>query len=351
MTSVPGAWDGVGHLSRTVPDPRTAHDAFREHPHGIRYLYIGQRRADHPGMKPATGRDLHAGLRVSRLPCALVTALGLALVACERPAAPESVAPAKATAGPEITWAASALTRNPDLELLATDTAAGVFTVRIKSTNEVRTLRLTELAAAPISQLTTRPAATIAAADADPPAPATQAAPAQPAHAPVTPEPAATIAAAPPANETRSSTAAANYTIDRADGQVKVSGPGVSIVSAGTASAASVPNEPPGTDTIICEGRRMLQLDNRAIHVTGNAIIARGGCELYITNSRIVAGGTAVIVQDAIVHIANSTIEGSTASLDADDHARLLIRSSTFKGVQRRSARTVLQDQGGNQWR
>ena len=302
-------------------------------------------------MKPETRRNLRAALQILQWR-ALVTALGLSLVACERPAAPESGAPAKAATDPQIAWAATALTRNPDLELLATDTAAGVFTVRIKSSNEVHTLRLTELAAAPISQLSTKPAATSAAADQAKSAGAAQGAPAPLAQTPVTPEAAATTAATPPANEPPTHTEAANYTIDRAGGQVKVSGPGVSIVSAGTpAGAPRTVDETPGTDTIICEGRRMLHLDDRAINVAGNAVIARGGCELYITNSRILASGTAVTVQDAIVHISNSTIEGRSASLDAGDHARLLIRSSTFKGVQRRSERAVLQDQGGNQWR
>lgn len=94
----------------------------------------------------------------------------------------------------------------------------------------------------------------------------------------------------------------------------------------------------------------MLHLDNRTIAASGNAIIARGGCELYITNSHINAAATAIVVEDAIVHIANSTIEGGTASLDAGDRSHVLVRSSTFKGMQKRSARADIQDQGGNQW-
>jgi hypothetical protein len=104
-------------------------------------------------------------------------------------------------------------------------------------------------------------------------------------------------------------------------------------------------------DPMICEGHRMLHFDSRSIYVDGDAIIARGGCELYITNSRIVAAGTGVVVLDAVVHISNSTIEGSTASFDAGDNARMYLRASTFQGLPRRGERAVVQDQGGNQWR
>jgi hypothetical protein len=307
-------------------------------------------------MKPSIQHRVRialTALQLSRvLRCALATAMTSTLVACQRPPAEvQPPPPATAHVDPEVTWAATALARNPGLELLATDTAAGVFTVRIKSNNEVRTLRLNELAAAPLSQLSSSPteaAGITAAADklvATTPAPV-----AQPAPATVTPEPPSTTAASPSDNPATAATT--NYTIDRADGKVKISGPGVSIVSSGTVpSTPTTANETPGTGTIICEGRRLLHLDERAIKASGDAIVARGGCELFITNSRIVAGGTAVIVHDAIVHITNSTIEGGTASVDANDQARLLIRSSMFKGVQRRSERAVLQDQGGNQWR
>ena len=95
----------------------------------------------------------------------------------------------------------------------------------------------------------------------------------------------------------------------------------------------------------------MLHFDNRNIYVEGDAIIARGGCELYITNSRIVADGTGVVVRDAIVHISNSTIEGGAASFDASDASKVYLRGSTFQGLPRRSQQAVVQDQGGNQWR
>jgi hypothetical protein len=95
----------------------------------------------------------------------------------------------------------------------------------------------------------------------------------------------------------------------------------------------------------------MLQLDSRDIYVDGDAIIARGGCELYITNSHVVASGTGIVVQDAVVHIANSQIEGATASFNAGGGAKLFVRGSTFRGVSRRDEHSSVQGQGGNRWR
>jgi 2'-hydroxyisoflavone reductase len=53
----------------------------------------------------------------------------------------------------QLDWASEALRRNPQLEVLATDTDAGVFTLRMKDTGEIRAVRVTELAAVPIASL------------------------------------------------------------------------------------------------------------------------------------------------------------------------------------------------------
>jgi hypothetical protein len=143
------------------------------------------------------------------------------------------------------------------------------------------------------------------------------------------------------------------YTVDRSGGKIRVSGPGVSIESSGTSAATG--NQPGAgrraADPFICEGRRQLQLDNRDIYVDGDAITVRGGCEVFITNSHIVASGTGIVVQDAIVHISNSHIEGGNASFQADDRAKVYVRGSTFQGVSRRAELAMIQDQGGNRWR
>jgi hypothetical protein len=245
----------------------------------------------------------------------------------------------------ELKWARLALARNPTLEIIATDTAAGVFTVRFKDTGEIRAVKTGDLAATPVSALAA-PARTAAAE------PALTATAAPPASQPSASAPASTAMGS-DARVAQTTPTSSNYTIERADGQLKVSGPGVSIVSSGTDAVAANANSAGqrGADPIICEGRRMLHFDNRNIYVEGDAIIARGGCELYITNSRVVADGTGIVVRDAVVHIANSTIEGGAASFDADDTAKMYLRSSTFQGLPRRSERATVQDQGGNQWR
>ena len=142
------------------------------------------------------------------------------------------------------------------------------------------------------------------------------------------------------------------YTIERTGGQLKISGPGISVVSAGKGTnAAQEAQSPQSGDPIICEGPRMLHFDGRNINVNGDAITVRGGCELYITNSNIVASGTGVVVHDGTVHITNSYIEGASGSFEADSQAKVFVRGSTFQGLSRRDQLATIQDQGGNRWR
>jgi hypothetical protein len=272
--------------------------------------------------------------------CGLMT-----LSACMKQPEPAATTPAttsNASQASELEWARAALKRNPSLEVIAIDTAAGVFTIKLKDSGAVQAVKLSELAAAPVSTLTTQ--ARTAAAMPEPQTAAKPAAAEAKAQSPSSPTTAAASDAPSPTS---------NYTIQRTGGQLTVSGPGVSIVSSGTAAAANTTGEgnQRSADPIICEGRRMLHFDNRDIYVAGDAIIARGGCELYITNSRVIAEGTGVIVDDAVVHIANSTIQGNAASFDASDYAKVYVRDSTFQGLSRRAERAVVQDQGGNQWR
>lgn len=257
----------------------------------------------------------------------------------------------------ELTWARAALERNPRYEVLASDTQTRVFTVRDRSTGQVQTLNLNDLAAAPVAQLKAPPAfAAIppapepAAAPAPTAAPAASAAPANPAPGAA---PAQVVDNSPAAAAERAQAAESNYTIDRTGGQLRVSGPGVSIVSSGKSATSGASNTAGvrASEPIICEGKRMLKLDDRKMYVEGDAIIARGGCELYITNSHIVATGTGLIVEDAIVHVANSHIEGLNGSFNATDRAKMFVRTSTFQGVPRRAEFASVLDQGGNEWR
>lgn len=288
---------------------------------------------------------LNSAAGTGAMPASLLVACTalLALAGCEQ----QSTA-VKTQTSEEFEWARAALQRNPALEVIAADTQAESFTVKVKRTGVTQMIQMKELAAAPVSEI-------VAAALAATPSSASFPTPAEPAAAPS--QPAAQPETATLANEATSTSAPItekSYTIQRSSaGQVKVSGPGVSIVSAGPGAAATAQREQGDrtVDPVICEGKRMLHFDNRNIYVDGNAIVARGGCELYITNSRVISSGTAVVASDSIVHIANSTIEGTQASFDAGEGAKMYLRSSTFQGLPRRAERAVVQDQGGNTWR
>lgn len=283
------------------------------------------------------------------------------LSACSRGGEQTAVVPTSEP--PEVAWARSALERNPRYEVLASDTQTRVFTVRDRTTGQVQALNLNDLAAGPIAQLRAPPPPPPAAPEpaAAPPAPAAPAAPVAAANTQAPPietaqesqEPARVVDNSPAAAAERAAASDANYTIDRTDGQLRVSGPGVSIVSSGKSSASGARNlaGARASEPIICEGKRLLKLDDRNIYVEGDAIIARGGCELYITNSHIVASGTGLIVEDAIVHVANSHIEGANGSFNATDRAKMFVRTSTFEGVPRRAEFASVLDQGGNQYR
>ncbi len=250
----------------------------------------------------------------------------------------------------------AALERNPTIEIVAADQATGVFTVRDKETGDVSAVSLQEIAAAPLSHIVKPKELRAVAA---PPSVAS-APPAAAEVAPPSPEQVAQAPSAPPEQAeppppqpvASASPEAKNYTIERTDGQLKISGPGISVVSAGAGTASDNSRQGPrAVDPIICEGQRMLHFDNRNIYVEGDAITVRGGCELYITNSNIVASGTGVIVHDGTVHIANSYIEGAASSFEADSRAKVFVRGSTFQGLSRRNQLATVQDQGGNQWR
>ena len=283
---------------------------------------------------------------------ALGIAAALALAACNRGDAPKSESPAASTSAAastsELAWARAAVERNPDLEVIATDPQSGVVTVRHRSTGQIEAIKVSELTAATPSQL--KP---MNVQEAPPPEPEPGPANNESATAPAR----TAQATAPDRGEGAPAQTPVQgnggYTIDRSGGQIRVSGPGVSIVSSGSSSASG--NQAGAgrraVDPFICEGRRTLQLDNRDIYVDGDAITVRGGCEVFITNSHIVASGTGIVVQDATVHISNSTIEGASASFQADDRAKMFVRGSTFQGVSRRAELATVQDQGGNRWR
>ena len=144
-------------------------------------------------------------------------------------------------------------------------------------------------------------------------------------------------------------------------GRVIAQGPGYSIVAtspAASAKAASAAAETKVTDApletlrepIVCQGHRVLQIDNRNIRFEGNAITAEDGCEVHIINSRISASGIAVRARGASVHIENSDIEGREAAIAASGGAQVYAEASTFKGPARRLGQAAIHDLGDNEW-
>jgi len=141
-------------------------------------------------------------------------------------------------------------------------------------------------------------------------------------------------------------------------GRVIAKGPGYSIVATSPGSGSQAAAETRVTDApletlrepIVCQGQRVLNIDNRNIRFEGNAITAEDGCELHITNSRISATGIAIRARNASVHIENSDIEGSKASIDATRGAQIYAEASTFRGAARRLGEAAIHDLGNNDW-
>jgi hypothetical protein len=276
---------------------------------------------------------------------------GLALAACARQ-------------GPdEMQWARAALARNPALEIKATDDKTRTFTVLVRDTGELRVVRVDELVGAPKSDSPAAAAAVAApvTANAAPAAAAAATAPSAAADAetaaPAAGEPA--TAAAPPAPPAPTPFASRGGGAARAvPGQVLEAGPGYSIEAAGAGGAGAAGAREPGPvsavelrhDPIVCQGARLLHIDNQNLQFDGDGLSAEDGCEIHITNSRIRASGVGVSARAANVHIDNSLIEGDTASIDASQGAQIYTASSKFRGLSRQLDTATVHDLGGNVW-
>jgi len=291
---------------------------------------------------------------------AALSLMGLALAACSR------------QGQDQMSWARAALERNDRLEIVAADQQSRTFTVRSKDTGELSMVRADQLvgglalpaapgaaakAAAPAAAPTPAPESAAAApAGAGP-----EAAPASAATAPAWRGEASEPAAPPPSPKAFASRALQpGGQAQPAPGQVLEAGPGYSI-EAGlgpTAAAAPVLREPSSggpaievrREPIVCQGARLLHIDNLNLQFDGDGVSAEDGCEIHITNSRIRATGVGVSARAANVHIDNSLIEGDSGSIDASDGAQIYTASSRFKGLSRRLDTAAVHDLGGNVW-
>jgi hypothetical protein len=264
----------------------------------------------------------------------------------------------------EIDWAKAALARNPAYEILATDESRGIFTVRDTDGGGVHTLRLEDLIAAPL------PPKSAAMEPAAAPAPVAEAAPGTPVETPQPEAPSAPVLAAnpPPPAPVGSGKGAPlaegpGYTISRGEDQspaaaASLEGPGYTITrhepekreSAATAEQVAT-NVERRSDPIICQGDRLMRIDGETLSFSGDAVIAEKGCDLFISNANIRAGGIGIIARQARVHIVNSTIGGTRASYEASDGAEIYVARSTFSGVGRRFDGATMNDLGGNNYR
>ena len=278
----------------------------------------------------------------------------------------------------QMSWARAALERNPQLEVVAADPQSHTFTVRVKDTGEVRTVRVDQVVGTALTDASQGAAPPLA--QAVPPADTNTNT--VPAAAPAAQE--GQSAAPAEADETAAADAAALHAAVPAPGKGHVleSGPGYSIESASGAQQGAPLQSGPGysvkavagapavaaaagrlrdagvtnaalerrREPIVCQGARLLHIDNRNLAFDGDAVSAEDGCEIYITNTHISATGVGVLARNANVHIDNSLIEGDGGSIDASEGAQVYAASSHFRGLSRRLDSATFHDQGGNIW-
>ncbi len=277
----------------------------------------------------------------------------------------------------EMSWARAALERNQRLEIVASDPQSRTFTVRNKDTGELSIVRADQLTAAPGSAApaAAAPAATGANAAASPaPAAAAQAPSEETAATGAEARGAAAAPAQPAAPARESGTPAPDLAPEPkvfaskalqggsgappVPGQVLEAGPGYTIEAGSASASAGSAREPAAGsavieyrhEPIVCQGARLLHIDNRNLQFEGDAVSAEDGCEIHITNSRIRATGVGVSARAANVHIDNSLIEGDAASIDASDGAQIYTAASRFRGLSRQLDTAAVHDLGGNVW-
>jgi hypothetical protein len=251
------------------------------------------------------------------------------------------------------------------VEIITTDETAGVITVRDTANGSVYKLRVSELVAGPpASWAAPKPASTPAPA-AEPQPVATQEtveSPA-PAHAPVAGQTTDVELAAAHKTQGDSLAEGPGYRISRgveapaSAPPASLAGPGYTITREEPVAGASEPKAEAEamaaekrTDPIICQGDRLMRIDGETIDFTGDAVIAEKGCDLYISNARIRAGGVGIIARQARVHIVNSTIGGTRGSYEASEGAEIYVARSTFSGIGRRFDNATMNDLGGNEY-
>ena len=300
----------------------------------------------------------------------------------------------------QMTWAKEALERNDRVEVVASDSQAKTFTVRVKDSGQLVVIPVDQIVAGPAGAMSAsgkQAAVTPSTAPSEapsPPPPAPETSVPEAAPPPVAPAPGSTPLPA-PSQSTGGPAVASNGQPGRPgragaedsyqqqyapgepaqpaesvqgphsesaahakSGSVLASGPGYSIKASGPKSVATTVSPVAAArgaperlhDPIICQGARLLHIDNRNLEFDGDAISAEDGCEIHITNTHISAKGVGVLARAANVHIKNSEIDGDSGAVDASDGAQVYAESSRFKGLTRRLESSSFHDLGGNVW-
>ncbi len=282
----------------------------------------------------------------------------------------------------QMAWAKDALERNDRVEVVASDPQAKTFTVRVKDSGQLVVIPVDQIVAGPPGgapgagkQAAVTPSTSPSEAP-SPPLPAPETSVPEAAPPPGAPTPGSSPLPAP--SQSSSPAVASQYAApDEAAqpaesvqgphaesaahakaGSVLAAGPGYSIKASGpkTAATTASPVAPARGaperlhDPIICQGARLLHIDNRNLEFDGDAITAEDGCEIHITNTHISAKGVGVLARAANVHIKNSEIDGDGGAVDASDGAQVYAESSRFKGLTRRLESSSFHDLGGNVW-
>jgi hypothetical protein len=256
----------------------------------------------------------------------------------------------------EIDWARAALARNPSMEIISTDETAGVFVVRDTTNGSTYKLKLEDLVAGPPpARSAAQPAAPAPSAPAAEPAatPGEEAAPQTTAESVAAAQPGAgkPLAEGPGYSISKGEPVTPPPTLEGPGYTITRDAPRASTQQSSPNAEAIASNAEKRTDPIICQGDRLMRIDGETIDFEGDAVIAEKGCDLYISNARIRAGGVGIIARQARVHIVNSTIGGTLGSYEASEGAEIYVARSTFSGIGRRFGNATMNDLGGNEYK
>lgn len=269
----------------------------------------------------------------------------------------------------KVSVAQVAVRANPDLELMATDAQQGVLTVRVRSTQQVLTVKVDDVIAGTAF-------ANLQAAAA--PAPAAEAAPAASGGRLEVNTPGAkvTMGGGDGKGSVKVETPGGSASASGGTGEVasardrlrdaaeRVGGSSRAAESSGSAAPAAAPAPSPApaprrdeatlrrrSAPVSCNGKDSVRLENVLLEVDSVAVSANGHCNVLISGSHIIGrlGGVAVN-GNATVTIEDSQIEAPVAfSVNGD--GEVSVEGSRIEGAVQSRRKSSVRDLGRNVWR